>query len=148
MSNGGFVNIILDNTDRIYRLSFNQFEWWKKVQGTKCQVTRIKENDSYKNVFGSIANSTLPDDEDSEKFPYIILISLNDMKKIFQKSIDQIQFYDNEDVLKLGDIISFSRLNQEYKWKVIDVQSFNETASVLHQYTISGLTETNALNDV
>lgn len=148
MGNGGFVNIILDNTDRIYRLSFNQFEWWKKVQGTKCQVTRIKENDSYKNVFGSIANSTLPDDEDAEKFPYIILISLNDMKKIFQKSIDQIQFYDNEDTLKLGDIISFSRLNQEYKWKVIDVQSFNETASVLHQYTISGLTETNALNDV
>lgn len=148
MNNSGFVNIILDNTDRIYKLSFNQFRWWKKVQGTKCQVTRIKENDSYKNVFGSIANSTLPDDEDADKFPYIILISLNDMRKIFQKSTDSIQFYDNESILKLGDILTFSRLNQEYKWKIVDIQSFNETASVLNQYTISGLTETNSLNDV
>lgn len=144
MSDLGFVNSILDNTNRIHQVGLKQFSWWKKVQGTKCQVVRIKENTSYKNVFGSIANSTLPDDDDAEKFPYVVLISMNDMKKLFQKSIDPLQFYDNEGILQLGDILVFSRLSQEYKWKVTDIQTFSETGNVLNYYTISGLAEVNS----
>lgn len=144
MSDVGFVNIILDNTNHIHRIGLKQFSWWKKIQGTKCQVVRIKENTSYKNVFGSIANSTLPDDDDAEKFSYIILTSMNDMKKLFQKSIDPLQFYDNDSVLQLGDILVFSRLHQEYKWKVTEIQTFSETANVLNQYTITGLVEVNS----
>lgn len=144
MSDLGFVNSILDNTNRIHQIGLKQFSWWKKVQGTKCQVVRIKENTSYKNVFGSIANSTLPDDDDAEKFPYVVLISMNDMKKLFQKSIDPLQFYDNEGILQLGDILVFSRLSQEYKWKVTDIQTFSETGNVLNYYTISGLAEVNS----
>lgn len=144
MSDLGFVNSILDNTNRIHQVGLKQFSWWKKVQGTKCQVVRIKENTSYKNVFGSIANSTLPDDDDAEKFPYVVLISMNDMKKLFQKSIDPLQFYDNEGILQLGDILVFSRLSQEYKWKITDIQTFSETGNVLNYYTISGLAEVNS----
>lgn len=144
MSDLGFVNSILDNTNRIHQVGLKQFSWWKKVQGTKCQVVRIKENTSYKNVFGSIANSTLPDDDDAEKFSYVVLISMNDMKKLFQKSIDPLQFYDNEGILQLGDILVFSRLSQEYKWKVTDIQTFSETGNVLNYYTISGLAEVNS----
>ena len=144
MSDLGFVNSILDNTNRIHQIGLKQFSWWKKVQGTKCQVVRIKENTSYKNVFGSIANSTLPDDDDAEKFTYVVLISMNDMKKLFQKSIDPLQFYDNEGILQLGDILVFSRLSQEYKWKVTDIQTFSETGNVLNYYTISGLAEVNS----
>jgi len=145
MSELGFSELVLDNTDRFYRISFNQFAWWKKVQGTKCQVVRIKENTSYRKVFGSIASSTLPDDEDAEKFPYVILISMNDMKRLFLKSTEPLNFYDNEDKLKLGDILVFSRKAQQFKWKITDIQTFNETDSIVRQYTILGLTETDSL---
>jgi hypothetical protein len=141
----GFVNIMLDNTNKIYQVSLKQFDWWKKVQGTECQVVRIKENSSYKTVFGSIANSTLPDDEDAEKFPYVILINMNDMKRLFQKAVDPLQFYDNQQELKLGDILIFSRYDQEFKWKITEIQTFSETANVLNQYTITGLVEVNSL---
>lgn len=145
MSNIGFVHQLLDNTNWFYRTVLQQFEWYKKIQGTECIVTRIKESSSYKTVFGSIASSTLPDDSESDKFNYVILISMNDMKKLYQKTSDQLQFYDNKDTLKLGDILSFSRKDQEYKWKIVDVQTFSETADVLQMYTISGLVETNMI---
>jgi HPt (histidine-containing phosphotransfer) domain-containing protein len=35
---------MLDNTNKIYQVSLKQFDWWKKVQGTECQVVRIKED--------------------------------------------------------------------------------------------------------
>lgn len=146
MSKLGFVEQLLDNTNKIYQVGLQQFDWYKKVLGTKCQVARVKTHDKYRNVFGSIASSTLPDDNDADKFPYVILINMNDMKRLFQKSTDQMQFYDNKDVLQLGDILIFSRLHQEYKWKIVDITTFSETNDVLRQYTISGLAETNADN--
>lgn len=144
MSDLGFIERLLDNTNHIYQTSLKQFDWHKKVQGTRVQVTRIKDNAKYKNVFGAIASSTLPDDQEAEKFEYVILISLNDMKKLFQKAVDQIQFYDNEDKLELGDIVGYTRGSQEYKFKVIDIMTFSETNNVLRQYTLGGLTEVNA----
>ena len=144
MSDLGFVQSLLDNTNKFYSTGLSQFSWWKKVQGTKCIVSRIVESSHYSNVFGSIANSTLPDDEESEKFNYVILISMNDMKRLFSKTADSLQFMDNEDKLKLGDILTFSRGKQEYKWKIVDIQTFSETNDVVRQYSISGLIETNA----
>lgn len=143
MSSNGFINIIVDNTNKIYRVGLLQFKWWKKVQGTKCQVSRVKKNSQYQDVFGSIANATLPDDDDGDRFNYIILINMNDMKKLYQKSIDALQFYDNDNILRLGDILIFTRKNQEYKWKITDIMTFSETADILHQYTITGLNEVN-----
>lgn len=145
MSNLGFVDIILDNTNRLYSVAFSQFSWYKKVQGTEVLVTRIKENTKLKTVFGSIATSTLADDSETTNFRYVILISMNDMKKLYQKSIDPIVFYDNEDRLQIGDLLIFSRGVQEYKWKITDVQTFSEAGGVLQQYTITGLTEVNTL---
>lgn len=145
MSDLGFVESLLDNTNRIYSLALHQFEWYKKVQGTKCQVVRIASQAKYRNVFGSIVSSTLPDDNEAEKFPYVVLISLNDMKKIYQKSTDPLQFYDNKNELKLGDIIVFSRRSQEYKYKITDLMTFSEAEGVLYQYTMQGLQETNKI---
>lgn len=144
MSNLGFIESLLDNVNNIYSVGLNQLLWWKENLGTKCIVSRSTTRDKYRQVFGSIANSTLPDDVEADKFPYVFFINMNDMKKLYQKSTDQLQFYDNEDVLQLGDILIFSRLHQEYKWKVIDIQTFNETNLMLRQYTIAGLLEVNA----
>lgn len=144
MSSKGFVERLLDNTNRIYQVSLKQFDWWKKVQGTKVQVVRIKESSSYRAVYGSIANSTLPDDSQAEKFPYVVLISMNDIKRIFAKTQDPLQFMDNQDVLRLGDILTFARGSQEYKWKITEVMTFSESADVIHTYTITGLNEVNA----
>lgn len=141
MNSEGFVGLLISNPNISYRVILQQFEWWKLAQGTKVQVSRILESTKYHHVFGSIASSTLPDDRDAERFPYVILISMNDMKKIFQKSIDPLQFYDNKSVLKIGDILIFSRNGQEYKWKITEVQSFGEAEEVLNQYSISGLNE-------
>ena len=141
MNNEGFVGLLVSNPNISYQIMLQQFDWWKMAQGTKVQVSRILENTKYRHVYGSIANSTLPDDRDAERFPYVILISMNDMKKIFQKSADPLQFYDNKSELKIGDILIFSRNGQEYKWKITEVQSFGESEEVLNQYSISGLNE-------
>jgi len=144
MSNLGFVESLLDSTNQFYQVALQQFEWWKETQGTKVEVTRIKQNTSYRNVFGAIASSTLPDDSSAEHFEHVVLISMNNMMKIFQKSIENLTCYDNENKLKLGDILSFSRGKQVYKWKVIDIETFSEAEGVLYQYTLGGFTEVDA----
>lgn len=141
MSQLGFIEQLLDNTNRFYSVAFNQFDWWKKIQGTKCTVSRLAENNKYKRVFGSVASSTELDDSDLEKFDYVVLISMNDMKKLYQKSIDPLQFFDNNDKIQIGDIITFCRGKQEYKWKITEVQTFSEAEKVLQQYTMTGMTE-------
>lgn len=145
MSKDGFVNRYLDNANKFYSTALKQFKFYKKIEGCKVIVSRISKDSKYKSVFGSIYSSTMVDDDEREEFPYVVVFNMNDMKKIFQKSIEQMDFYDNEDVLKLGDVITYARKGQEYKFKIVDVQSFSEAEGVLNRYTVTGMIETNAL---
>ena len=140
MSKDGFINRYLDNANKFYSTALKQF-----IEGCKVIVSRISKDSKYKSVFGSIYSSTMVDDDEREEFPYVVVFNMNDMKKIFQKSIEQMDFYDNEDVLKLGDVITYARKGQEYKFKIVDVQSFSEAEGVLNRYTVTGMIETNAL---
>lgn len=144
MSQENFIKPLLDGANSFYRVGLKQFSWQKKLQGTKCLVSRLVTESKYKHVFGSTVSSTMIDDEERDEFPYVVLINMNDMLKIYQKSINQLDFYDNEDVLKLGDVIRFSREGQEFRFKVVDVQTFSEAERVLNRYTISGMTEVNS----
>lgn len=145
MSKNGFVNQYLDNANQFYATSFKQFNFYKKLLGTKVIVTRIKQDSKYKQVFGSVYSSTMLDDEEREEFNYTILINLNDMKNLYQKMIDQVDFYDNEDKIKIGDILTFTRKKQEYKFKVIKQETFSEAGGVLNRYQLQGLIEVNSL---
>jgi hypothetical protein len=145
MSDLGFVNKYLDNANLFYSIALKQFKVYKKLLGTKVVVTRILNDSKYKSVFGSTYHSTLRNDNEVKKFDATIIINMNDMKKIFQKTIDQLDFYDNERVMELGDIFIFSRKNQEYKFKVVNIESFSEASDVLWRYTATGLVEVNQL---
>jgi hypothetical protein len=145
MSDLGFVNKYLDNTNLFYSIALKQFKVYKKLLGTKVVVTRILNDSKYKSVFGSTYHSTLRNDNEVKKFDATIIINMNDMKRIFQKTIDQLDFYDNERVMELGDIFIFSRKNQEYKFKVVNIESFSEASDVLWRYTATGLVEVNQL---
>jgi hypothetical protein len=145
MSDLGFVNKYLDNANLFYSIALKQFKVYKKLLGTKVVVTRILNDSKYKSVFGSTYHSTLRNDNEVKKFDATIIINMNDMKRIFQKTIDQLDFYDNERVMELGDIFIFSRKNQEYKFKVVNIESFSEASDVLWRYTATGLVEVNQL---
>jgi len=141
MSRLGFVESLLDNTNHVYSTMLKQFSWYKKILGTDVIVSRIKEMNKYKKVFGSKASSTIADDPELEKFQYVILISMNDMLRLYQETATQLQFYDNEDKLQLGDILTFSRKSMQYRWKITEIQTFSEANDVLRQYTIVGLSD-------
>lgn len=142
MSKEGFINQLLDNTNQFYSTSLKQFSFYKKMLGYKVIVSRIKESSKYKEVFGSIYSSTIKGDEEVTEFEYIVLFNMNDMKKIFQKSVEQLDFFDNESMLELGDVLTYSRRGQEYKFKVINIETFSEAEGVLNRYTLTGLVET------
>ena len=148
MSGSGFVKTLLDNTNFFYKTALTGLEWWRKINGIKCQVIRLKEDDDYKSVYGCIANSTLVDDENAERFDYVAIFGMNEMLRLYGKSIDPIQMFDNRNILKHGDILVFSRGDQEFKWKVTDILTFSEAEGVLYQYTINGLTEVNSTRNV
>lgn len=141
MSAEGFIKDLLTGTNSFYKIGLTQLSWYKKTLGTKCIVSRIIKQSKYKDVFGSTVSSTINENTDVEEFPYVVLINLNDMMKLFQKSITQLDFYDNESILQLGDVLRFSSSGQEFRYKITDIQTFNETGKVLNRYSISGLVE-------
>jgi hypothetical protein len=145
MSDEGFINQLLDNTNSFYKLALSQWKIAKKLLGTKVTISRVKDSSKYQDVFGSIYTSTLLNDDDVTKFSYIILINMNDMKLIYSKNIDSFELFDNEDVLQVGDVISYSRKGQQYKFKVTKPESFSEAEGVLNKYTLLGIVETNSL---
>lgn len=140
----GFVEQFLDNCNWFYQTSLNQFEVMKKLQGLKIKIERVKSSSEYKKVFGSIYTSTFIDDGDKlDPFYHTVLINRNQLMRLYHKSIDQIDFYDNQDILKMGDVLSYSRGDQEYKFKVIDVMTFGEQEHLLYRYTLTGIVEIN-----
>jgi len=141
VDNKGFINQLLDNSNDFYAKAFQQFNFYKKLLGTRVIVTRVKNESDYRDVFGYIYSSTLLDDSDKEEFEYMIFININDMNSLFQKNIDQIEFFDNEFVIKVGDVITYTRRDQEFKFKVSKVEIFSEAEGVLYRYTMMGMTE-------
>lgn len=148
MSKFGFVQSMFDNTNKFYKTGLQQFDWYRKILGTEVLVTRFKQVNKYMDVFGSVATAAMRKDEDTEQFKYVVLINLNDMLKLFQKSINQLEFYDNNSVLQLGDVLKFSRNKQEFQYKIIEINTFSEAGFILNQYTLSGLVETNSTKEV
>lgn len=145
MSGNGFIRDVLDTSNKFYHISLKQFKFYKKILGTKVQVQRVISESKYRDVFGSLYTSENLDDCEIEKFDYIALINMNDMKKLFAKNIEQLEFYDNEDILHKGDVLSYKRKDQEYKFKVSEVETFSEAEGVLYKYTVIGIVETKTL---
>jgi len=144
MNIDGFMHPMIDMTLNFYKIGMKQMSWMKKIQGTKVIVTRLTQDSKYKRVHGSTVSSTLALDKDVQEFDYVIIINFNDMMKIFQKSINQFDFYDNENTLQLGDLVRFTDNGQLFRFKVIDIQSFSNKDTILNRYTLSGLAEVNS----
>lgn len=142
-SNLGFNESLLDRSNLFYSVSLQQFKVQKAIQGIKVKVSRVKETSKYKKVLGSVYNSSAPDDDEVEEFDYTILIQVNEMKKLFQKNNNTMDFMDNDYVIHKGDVISYSRGNQKFEFKVTEVENFSDVKGVLYRYTIMGLKEYN-----
>lgn len=142
-SSGGFVATLLDKANEFTRIAYKQIAFNKKVMGTKVQVSRTTEDNKYKSVYGTLYNSSLVGTAGKSSFEYVVLINMNDMKKLYQRNIEQLEFYDNEQVLQMGDVITYSRNSREFKFKIINIETWSDDENVIYKYTISGLSETN-----
>lgn len=142
-----FVDEYLVNANRFYSLAMNQYDFYLKIMGIDVTVIRIKDESIRKLVFGSTFTSDMIGDAETKRFKYRIVINLNDMRKLFQQLIDSFEVYDNQPILELGDLVTYVRGDKEYKFKIVDVQSFSEAAKVLYRYTFQGCQEiSNATN--
>jgi hypothetical protein len=146
MSDLGYVNELLDNTNEFYSIAMQQLDFYKELMGTKVRVWRLSSKAPQKKVFGVTDSSTQPGDPNREEFDHVVLINLNDMRNIYQKTAGQIEFYDNVKKLELGDVLIFARKKQEYRFKVNLVESFSEAEGVLFRYQILGQQETTVSN--
>jgi hypothetical protein len=138
----GFVADLLDNSNKFHSVALNQFKLNKKLLGTKVSVERISPNSKYREVFGGLYTSENLDDSEIERFSYVILLNMNDMKNLLSKNVNSLEIFDNENILRLGDVLSYRRRDQEYQFKVSSVETFSEAENVLYKYTLLGLLET------
>jgi hypothetical protein len=146
MSKVGFVDEYLDNANKFYSLAMNQFDFYLKLMGTDCTIIRITNESKQKEVFGSTYSSDLIGDGEIVRMKYRILINMNDMRKIYQQTIDQFEVYDNRPVMHLGDIIEFSRDKKTYKFKIVEEHAFSEAADVIYRYQLQGYQEITSLS--
>ena len=144
MSDNGFVNQHADNVLHFYRNALLQFNFTKKYYGTQVVVNRPIKGSDGEEVFGSIYSSTIANDDEYEYFNYVIVINMNNMKNIYLKTIEQVEIFDNEAVLKKGDTLTFTRGNYEYKFIIKEHYTYSEAGGVINKYLLSGFRERNA----
>lgn len=137
----GFVSKYLDKANAFERVMLKQIDFFKKLQGTKVIVSRYTDDNKYKSVYGSLFNSDLLGEEGKKSFEYVVLINMHDMKKLYQRTIDSIEFYDNKDIIKQGDLLTYSRGGNQYQFKVTSVDTWSDDSLVLNRYTLTGLRE-------
>lgn len=142
-SSGGFVADLLDKANEFARISLQQISVSKKLLGTKVTVTRTSDDNKYKSVYGALYNSSLPGGSGKRTFDYVVLLNMNDMKKLYQMNTDTMEFYDNNNVLQMGDILTYVRSGREFKYKVTAVENWSDQEKILYKYTVTGLAETN-----
>jgi hypothetical protein len=143
----GFIQPMIDMANEFISVGLQQFEWQKEIEGTKVMVSRVTSDSKHKRLYGTTTSSTLRADTKVEEFPYVVIINTQDMVKLYQKSITQLDFLDNKDILKLGDVISYSRNGQLFRYKIIDVQTFSEAGGLLNRYTLAGMAEVNSTKE-
>lgn len=141
----GFVDGVLDSANRFNSVALLQMKMSKKILGTKVIVKRVKKDSKYSKVFGSLYTSENLDDEQVDEFEYTVLINKNDMLKLYQRNIDQLEFSDNENFLQKGDVLCYRRNDIEFKFKITEVETFSDAGGILYKYTLSGIIET--IND-
>lgn len=141
----GFTEKVLDMTNKFYTTAMKMIGFQKKLQGITVDVERTSEESKYSKVFGGVYNSDNIADDEVNHFHYKILIQVNEMKRLYTKAIGQLDFYDNESVLRKGDTITYTRNNQKFKFKVSEVDNFSDTEGILYRYTLVGLIETKIL---
>lgn len=119
-------------------------EWWKKVLGTEVVVDRVKEDSMYKTVYGVAYNDTIEGNTEVEHFHHTIVINMNTLLKVWNVTENDLQFYDIGEDLEMGDILTFSRNNLEYKWKITEIMQLTDVGGIVRQYTITPLSSTYA----
>lgn len=145
MSKEDMTSKILDKANKLYSIGMKAIKLQMKLLGTDFVVLRPKDNSKWKNVFGGSysADSTL--ENDYEQFTTRLIINLNDMRDVWNRSRDMVQSFTPDGSLKVGDELQFTRDKRTYRFKVVMKQSFSESADVLYIYTLSSIVET--LND-
>jgi len=140
--NTGFTTAMIDRSHKFYKAALKQIKWMKKIQGVRVEVERIAKDSKYRTVLKGLYTSTNIGDDEIINFPYVALIQINDMKRLFLKQIDQLDFFDNEYILEKGDIISYCHGNTKFQFKISEVTNFSDVDGILYQYTLMGIKET------
>lgn len=142
--NYGFINKIEDNINAFYsKAIIPMMGVQKKYMGTNVEVRRVRPgSNKYGEVFGKLYNSTLDDDEDVDIFSTNLLLDKNYMVDEFQQMSMPLQVQDVNNVLELGDIVSYMRKGKVYRFRVTEKQAFSDAVEVLQQYTLTPLIDT------
>lgn len=142
--NYGFINKIEDNINYFYSKAITPLMGvTKKYLGTVVEVRRVKPGvTKYEEVFGKLYNSTLDDDEDIDVFTTKLLIDRNYMVDEFQQQSMPLTVQDVNNVLELGDLVSYMRKGKIYRFRVTDKQAFSDAVEVLQQYILTPLIDT------
>ncbi len=130
------MSSLFEGSREMHAKALKQFSWYKKVLGIKCQIIRYVRKTEYDDVIGAVYSSHLFDNERVVKRDYVIVINTNHITKALNESQETLECYDNNNVIKIGDVIMYNRKGREFRYKVIDVETFTEVGGVLNKYTL------------
>lgn len=144
----GMVAKYLNKATKFYSLGLRHIRTQIKFLGTQVDVSRPKPGSKWKNVFGGSYSSTDEDiDTDFEHFETRLLLSINEMRDVWNRQRDTVEVWADESRagLEVGDVVSYSREGLVYRFKVIQKTAFSEAAKDIWIYTLASIIETKEL---
>ena len=143
-SNGteGMVASILEKATNLYATGAAGIKIQMALMGTDFVVLRPKDNSKWKNVFGGTysSNSTLENDYD--EFTTKLIVSLSDMRDVWNRNRDTVDALTNDGTLEVGDELQYTRNKRTFRFKIVRKEGFSEIADIVFNYTLMSIIET------
>lgn len=149
MENNDFISSVTSMSNRFYKVMYKNFPFYMKLYGTLCSVERLvrtkpstpnalpSRDQMINQTYGKIA--TRDDyDRDSEvlKFNETFIINKESVTRYYNNQADEIQIYFNQNILDLGDKLSFNRYGKSYSFIVGEVSQYSD---ILFEYRLTGI---------
>ena len=148
--NNDFVNRAHEMTVRFFKIMYKSFPFYMKLYGTLCTVERLLRNKDNKDrvklpsrdqminqTYGKVAtHDDLDRDSEWQTFTETFIINKSHAQKYYNNQSDEVMIYFNQNILDLGDKVSFNRFGKTYSFIVNDVTAYED---VIFEYRLIGI---------
>lgn len=133
--------------DRTVRAMLHVLKSQIRLLGTNVVIEKYDQDGEHRQAFGALFQSDDFTKVKKDTFPSRYVINRNYLSDHYQKQAQPMQIYYHSPELAIGDTVTFTQDNINYKFKVEQKHSYGLSPHVIYKYDLIGVPEDTGNSD-